>query len=199
MNAADLALHLRLVAGDKTAPDECVARWLPDLVRRLSYRNPAVAARDEQIVTAAALDALFDYTLTPHKYDPGRSSLGYYLSNAAQRDLINALAREKTQRRDAKSIHAVEFSLSNGNKFEEEIIERVDTAALMERVTAEVSDPLDRHMLDLMLQGERATTAYAKVLNIEHLPEDEQKVIVKRHKDRISKRLERLGESIRGQ
>ena len=198
MNAVDLALHLRLVAGDKTAPDECVVRWLPELIRKLSARNSAVAVRDGQIIAAAALDALFDYTLNPHKYDPERSGLGYYLSNAAQRDLINALAREKTQRRDASCIHAVELFLSDGNKFEEEIVEKVDAASLMELVMEEITDPLDRHMLALMLQGERATPAYAKALGIDHLSEDEQKATVKRHKDRISKRLERLGESIRG-
>lgn len=199
MNPADLALHLQLVAGDKTASDECVVRWLPNLIRRLSSRNPVIAARDEQLIAAAALDTLFDYTLNPDKYDPERASLGYYLFNAAQRDLINALAREKTQRRDAISIHSVEFFLPGGNKFEEEIIGRVDAAALMERVMEEITDPLDRHMLALLLQGERTTAAYTKVLNIDHLPEHEQKAIVKRHKDRISKRLERLGESIHGQ
>ena len=198
MNAADLALHLRLVAGDKTATEESVLRWLPELVRRLSSRNRAVAARDEQIISAAALDALFEYTLNPQKYDPERSSLGYYLFNAAQRDLINSLAREKTQRRDARSIHAVEFSLPGGNRFEEEIIETIDATALMGRVMEEVSDQQDRQMLALMLQGERATIAYAKVLGIDHLPDHEQRVVVKRHKDRISKRLERLGGSIRG-
>src|SRR5207249_4639593 len=119
-------------------------------------------------------------------------NLGYYLFNAAQKDLINALAREKRQRRDAQSIHPVEFLLSSGNNFEEGVVDKVDAAALIEQVMEEITDPLDRSMLTLMLQGERATAAYAKVSGIQHLPEHEQKVIVKRHKDRISKRLERL-------
>lgn len=198
MDAADLALHLRLIAGDKAALDECVVRWLPELVQRLTYRNPSVAARDDQLLASAALDALFDYTLEPHKYDPERSSLGYYLFNAAQKDLINALAREKTQSRQASSINLVEFSLPDRNNLENDTVERVDAAALMEHVMEEITDPLDRRMLALMLQGERTTAAYATVLGIEDLPDHEQKVIVKRHKDRISKRLERLGESIRG-
>ena len=198
MNVADLALHLRLIAGDKTASDESVARWLPELVQRLAYRNRSVAARDEQLITSAALDALFDYTLDPQKYDAARSSLGYYLFNAAQRDLINALAREKTQSRQASSIHLVEFSLGDGNDIEDELVEKVDAAALMERVLEEITDPLDRRMLVLMLQGERATAAYAAVLGVEDLPEHEQRITVKRHKDRISKRLERLGDTIRG-
>lgn len=198
MNAADLALHLRLIAGDKTAPDECVVRWLPDLVQRLTFRNPSTAARDEQLLAAAALDALFDYTANPQKYDPERSSLGYYLFNAAQKDLINALAREKTQRRAAKSIHLVELSVSDGNNMENDTIEKVDVAALTNSVMEEITDPLDRRMLALMLQGEHATPPFARVLGIQHLPKREQKSIVKRHKDRINKRLERLGQSIYG-
>jgi RNA polymerase sigma-70 factor (ECF subfamily) len=81
---------------------------------------------------------------------------------------------------------------------ENDTVERVDAAALMERVMEEITDPMDRRILALMLQGERATAAYATVLGIQAAPEQEQKSIVKRHKDRISKRLERLGESIRG-
>ncbi|MBF6613647.1 MAG: hypothetical protein IVW55_11015 [Chloroflexi bacterium] len=198
MNAADLALHLRLIAGDKTAPDECVVRWLPELIQRLTYRNPSVAARDEQLIAAAAIDALFDYTLDPQKYDPERSSLGYYLFNAAQKDLLNALAREKTQSRQANSIHLVEFSLPDRNNMENDTIKKVDAEALMDLVMEEITDPLDRRMLALMLQGERATSAYAAALGIQDRPEHYQKVVVKRHKDRISKRLERLGDIIRG-
>jgi len=198
MNEADLALHLRLLAGDKTAPDDCVVCWLPELVRGLSAHNPSIAWRDEQIIYEAALRALLDYTMEPHKYDPARSSLRYYLRNAAQQDLKNELAREKTQGREAMSIHPVEFSLYDGNSFEDEAIEKVDAEALMERVMEEISDPVDRLILSLVLQGERSTSAFAKVLGIEHLPEHEQRRIVKQNKDRISKRLERLGEAIRG-
>src|SRR5205814_3889001 len=113
MNAsADITLHLRLVAGDPTAPDECIVRWLPELARRLSAHFREVAARDEHIILTAAHDALMDYTSHPHKYAPQRASLRYYLFDAAQKDLINALRRDKTQGRGAISIHLVEQWLS---------------------------------------------------------------------------------------
>src|SRR5438093_433918 len=98
MNAqADITLHLRLVAEDPTAPNECIVRWLPELVSRLSAQFLEVAMRDEHVILTAAHDALMDYTSNPHKYDPQRASLRYYLFNAAQRDLLNALRRDKTQ------------------------------------------------------------------------------------------------------
>ena len=199
MDTIDLALHLRLVAGDKTAPDESVLRWLPELVRKLSFQFAEVTMRDEHLVLAATLDALFDYTRDPSKYDPQRSSLGNYLLKAARGDLINSLRRDKTQGRDAGSINSVEQWLSAGNSnFEEEVIDRADLRALWETIMSKITDPLDRSLLKLMLEGERATEAYASVLGIQHLPDQEKRAIVKRHKDRISKRLERIRESTDG-
>ena len=198
-SAADLTLHLRLVDGDKSATHDCVVRWLPELSRRLSMGFGAVAQRDDHLITDAVLETLLEYTFDPHKYDPQRSSLAYYLTQAAKRDLMNALNREKTQSRGATSIHFVEERLSGGNNsFEERVVDKADAQAAWEAVMSKITAPLDRSILALVLQGERATAAYAKVLDIQHLPEQEQKTQVKRHKDRLSKRLERLGETLYG-
>jgi len=196
-SAADLTLHLRLVDGDKSAPDDCVTRWLPELTRRLSMSFNQVAQRDEHIIIDAVLETLMEYTSKPDRYDPQRASLATYLTQAAKRDLLNALSREKTQGRGAMSIYSVEERLSGGNNsFEERVAEKADAEAIMEIVLSKISEPEDRSVLMLLLHGEHATAEYAKALKIEHLPEQEQKAIVKRHKDRIGKRLERLGETL---
>jgi RNA polymerase sigma-70 factor (ECF subfamily) len=198
-SAADLTLHLRLVDGDKSAPYDCVTRWLPELMRRLSGSFNEVAQRDEQLIEEAALETLFEYTANPHKYDAERSSLATYLTQAAKRDLINALEREKTQGRRATSIHPVEHQLTSGNNsFEEQVADNADAQVAWEVVMETITDPQDRSLLALLLQGERATTAFAKVLGITHLPEQEQRATVKRHKDRLDKRLQRLGETLNG-
>jgi len=44
----------------------------------------------------------------------------------------------------------------------------------------------------------RETRAYAKVLGIENKDDAEQRQIVKRNKDRIKKRIQRLGLELRG-
>jgi hypothetical protein len=49
----------------------------------------------------------------------------------------------------------------------------------------------DRQILALRLQGERRTEAFAKILQISHLPIAEQRREVKRAKDRIDKFLRR--------
>ncbi len=196
-SVADLTLHLRLIDGDKSAPNDCVTRWLPELTRRLSMSFNEVAQRDEHIIIDAVLETLMEYTSKPGKYDPQRASLATYLTQAAKRDLMNALSREKTQGRGAMSIYSVEERLPDGNNsFEERVADKAEAQAILEIVLSKITEPEERSVLMLLLHGERATAEYAKALKIEHLPEQEQKAIVKRHKDRISKRLERLGETL---
>ncbi len=196
---ASMAIHLRLLAGDPTATDDCVALWLPKLVLTLSANNPQVSATDDHFITTAAIDALLEYTCNPHKYDPQRSSLAHYLLMSAQGDLRNALRRNKTQRRDAisMSVQPVELILPDRNtNLERDVMTKIEAEDAWRRVLEAIDDPIDRQMLGLILQGERSTGVFAKVLEIDILSLDEQKAIVKRHKDRISKRLERLGKSI---
>jgi RNA polymerase sigma-70 factor (ECF subfamily) len=194
----ELALHLRLLAGDPLAPLETIESWLPELEKHLGLRYPTVASADDHFITTAAIDALLDYTTHPERYNPERSSLGSYLRMAATGDLINALRSDRTQRREATSIHPVENLLRARNSDIEAVIENVDASAVMQKVLEAFPEPIDRGMLSLILQGERSTGPYARLLGIEHLPVSEQRAAVKRHKDRIAKRLERLRESPNG-
>jgi RNA polymerase sigma-70 factor (ECF subfamily) len=196
--SSDLALHARLVAGDPVAAAECVERWLPQLERQLWSRSQDIAAHDSHLITTAAIDALLDYMAHPHKFDPTRSDIMTYLFMLARGDLLNAWSRVARIQGRTESLHAVELSLSGRNNLEEEVTTSIDAAAAWERVMEELPAPLDRKLLALMIQGVRDTTTYAQVLGIEHLPDQEQRATVKRHKDRISKRLQRLGESNHG-
>lgn len=196
----DLALHARLVAGDPTATLDSIERWLPELIRLLALRFPRAAGEDEHIIATAGIDALLDYTRNPQRYNPQQSSLGHYLFIIAKRDLLNALRPVDRRRESEVPIDAVELFLPDENRYvEDQAISKVDATAVWEGVMAEITDPVDRQILRLLLEGEWSTTAYAKILGIEHLSEREQRAVVKRHKDRISKRLERLGEQLNGQ
>jgi hypothetical protein len=196
--AEGVTAHLRLLAGDPTASYDCVELWLPYLESSLAAAFPAIAARDSQLITSAALDALFDYIANPRRFDVSRSGLASYLQMAARRDLQNALSREKTQGRGATSLEGIEMAVPDDNDLEDAVAEKVDASALWSRVIREFTDPLDRSLLRLMLSGERTTAPFARVLGVSDRPEREQRVAVKRCKDRLSKRLARLGESIHG-
>lgn len=199
MNAVpDLALHLRLLAEDPTAAGDCIERWLPELIRHLAIRNPQVAATDEHLLATAAIDALLDYTQRPHKYDPQRSQLRGYLLMLAQGDLRNELDRIRRWRKKVVPIEPVELTLPDRNSnFEGVVDTKIDAQEVLESVLQKIDEPMNRRILALMLHGERATSEYAQALGIQNLPEKEQRAIVKRHKDRIGRRLERLGEAIR--
>lgn len=74
-----------------------------------------------------------------------------------------------------------------------------DRATLLGRVAEEFPDPVDRQVISLMLAGERRTVAFSNVLGLQALSQREQQRAVKRHKDRITKRLQRLGGKLREQ
>jgi DNA-directed RNA polymerase specialized sigma24 family protein len=195
-DTAAAALHLRLMAGDPLAPEECFRSFLPLLVDRLA-RNFRSYNLDDHDIESAATDALFAYTRTPHKYDPSRASLTSYLYMAAKGDLLNIMQRNKTQLRGAQSLESVEHLLHNGKMSVEEMaVQRADAERALDSVLTQITDPVDRQFLRLMLEGERHTDAYARVLGIENLPDYEKKATVKRNKDRISKRLERQRDSL---
>jgi len=63
----------------------------------------------------------------------------------------------------------------------------------MDRVEQVIPDQTDRRVIELMLHGERRTAVFAEAMGVAHLGKDEQKRMVKRKKDQLKKRLQRLG------
>ena len=202
-------LHQRLLQDDPLAPAEVVEAFLEELVRRLGARARAIQLPDDSVILDAATDALLTYVQKPATFDPTRSSLMTYLTMSAYGDLLNLLARESRRKRREIPFEDVEYSLPDGNSTveggEDQILERYgittakEKATLLRRVAQEFPDPRDRQLLDLMFQGERKTGAYSAVLGIQDHDYKEQQRMVKRHKDRITKRLQRLGGKLRGQ
>lgn len=199
-------LHQRLLQGDPLAPAELVETFMEELVRRLRAR--ARPLRDDDLILDASTDTLLAYAQQPTKFDPAKSSLLTYLTMSAYGDLLNMLAREYRKKKREIPLEDVEHSLSVGNNMveeaEDEVLERygistIEKALLLRRVVEEFPDPVDRQLLNLMLSGERKTTAYSAVLGIQDSDRGEQKQIVKRHKDRLTKRLQRLGGKFREQ
>jgi DNA-directed RNA polymerase specialized sigma24 family protein len=189
-------LHARLVVQDATAPADVCAAYVEPLEEWLIERNGGI---DEHLCRTAAADAILDYVQNPHRYDPSKSDLASYLRMAAQRDLYNLLRGERSRRRGQIPWPAVELGLEEGNIQGREEgplaeLERGEEQAgwldFLRRVRERLSPP-EREVLDLLLDGERDTCAYAAVLGLADWPREEQEREVKRVKDRIKKRLER--------
>ncbi|HZU05403.1 MAG TPA: sigma factor [Chloroflexota bacterium] len=197
------ALHARLLAGDPTAPADLAETYLPRLVARLGryYKNV-----DPQLLESAAIDAVLDLAMHPHRYDPARGRLESYLFMAARRDLLNALQR--TQRRAAHERPLTVIDPSAGNvelasparnlrasEADDPLELLIQQEAADPRLMAAIREQCDERewaVFQLMLDGEDRTAAYAQVLGITHLSPREQAQEVKRVKERLKKRARRL-------
>jgi len=195
-------LHVRLLQLDPVAPAEFAEAFLDELVRRLKAK--AGSGYEETLLHDAATDALIDYVQHPSKFNPRKSALLTYLTMAAYRDLLNMIAKEQRRRRREMPLQVVEETLNERNNIiepEDQVLNGMTAAKRTEilRMVAEMfPDSRDRAFLELMMNGERRTTVFSDVLEIQTLTPDEQRKIVKRHKDRITKRLQRLGGKIHG-
>jgi RNA polymerase sigma-70 factor (ECF subfamily) len=195
-------LHARLIQLDPLAPAEFAEAFLGELYRRLKAR--AASNSDETLLRDATTDALLDYIQHPAKYNPKKSALLTYLTMAAYRDLLNMFAKEKRRRRRELPLDVVEEIPDDGNNKMEEYGNRVldslttaERSKILSQVEAIFPGKQERELLDLIIHGERKTDKYSEILGIQNLSPDEQRKIVKRHKDRITKRLQRLGGKVR--
>jgi hypothetical protein len=121
---------------------------------------------------------------------------------SATGDLLNAVERERRILAREKPVADVELEATGRNRVMASSSNRLDAegpeyrASVDElRAAAEkaLEDPRERQVAELMFAGVSEVSAFANVLRIEHLPIEEQRDQVKRCKDRVTKRLQRLG------
>ena len=68
--------------------------------------------------------------------------------------------------------------------------ESLEQSALLDSVQHGLPET-DCRALELILRGERQTAAFVEVYGLDHLPKDEQRRLVKQHKDRLKALLKR--------
>ncbi len=192
-----LELHDRLLSDDPTVTEEIFGIVTPDLEKHLRMRFPNLAPSvDPDIYLFAVFETLTDYFKNPGKYDPDKSGLMTYLRLAARRDMQNLLRKESRHAKGRVSLDSVEFGQSDGNDISEKVAEDLDGHRLIEDLKRGMTS-VERDVFSLMLEGERSTRAAAEVMNIGRLPPVERAREVKRVKDRIKKRIQRMGIDLR--
>jgi RNA polymerase sigma-70 factor (ECF subfamily) len=196
----DRTLHERLLARDPNAPSELAEAHLPPLVRRLRQRFPTL---DEHLLEEVAIDLILSVAEHPRQYDPSRASLTAYLHMAARRDVQNALRSRGRQTRALRPLEDVELAQSAGNLLAETPSDPAEITAMHKPLDPETAallrqsfSPLEWEAVQLVLEGERRTSIYADLLEIRHLAEADQAREVKRVKDRLLKRLQRLAPKV---
>jgi RNA polymerase sigma-70 factor, ECF subfamily len=195
MNIWQLEIHERLLAEDVTAPAELVEGLLEPLTQRLTKKYPKLP--DPDLLYDAVTDALMSYIKRPAQFDPTRRTLIGFLVMAAHGDLLNALAKAKRRRQKEIPLEDVELRGAAGNNEIEAGNPETepDREKLQQALPKIFGDPKDLAMVELMMSGERTTGAFVEVLKLQHLPVDQQRREVKRHKERLKKRLERYGKA----
>ena len=180
-----LELHQRLLRKDVLAPQAACLAFLPALTVYLQHKFPSA---DPHLHATAAADALLDYLHQPQRFDPCRGNLFNYLCVIAQRDFQN-------HQRNARRHDHVELPEQLGNSSQSTVLDALLAAEQHEQSQRQLSQlaqrlpQRDQRVLRLMLQAERSTSVYARVMQLDHLPHKQQQQEVKRAKDRIFKRL----------
>jgi hypothetical protein len=191
------SFHQRLLAQDDPTAFAELAEWLyVPLVQATRMR--AGAGADPALVEEAVGQALLDYNEAPERYDPTRATLQSYLTMVAYRDYQNARAKES--RRTSHQVSMADQLISEQGGMADQSIEaflaHTHTEELWKAVEAAFPDPVERQIVELLIDRVRAPEPYAQLLGISDLPDSERQRQIKRVKDRITKRLRRLGENL---
>ena len=195
-------LHARLLAGDETAPSDLARAYLGPLTTWLSRAFPR---EDSHLIESVVIDLISALAKAPARYDPERGSLSGYLRMAARGDMQNALRSEQRRTRRQLPLEDVELSQAAGKllvgspRDPADVVADRDTIdpATVGRLRAGFDD-VEWEVVQLMGEGERRTSVFARVLGLEALPPAEQERAVKRVKDRLKKRLQRRWPQVRG-
>jgi DNA-directed RNA polymerase specialized sigma24 family protein len=177
-----IALHIRVLAGDRLAPECMAAIVLASAVRILRKRWQRI---DPALVNDAVEDALLKYLAVPGQYDSSLARLDTFIVAVASRRLLTLLRSERRQRRAGCPASAVTV-----NPEMTIVTDRVQSA--FEAILSHS----ERVFFDARLSGETRTEELAQLIGATGLPPNMQRQLVKRMTERLRIRLRRLGASL---
>jgi len=194
----ELKLHNAIKHKDNLALAKLYDLYGDSLVTTLKSRYPRASSRDELFIFESVNEALFGYYKNPETYNPELNTLKRFLEMAAERDLLNILQKEKRHSNKKDLPDDVELqdifwnnikkdeNLPDGNMVTSETFDLIEN-----ELKQHFSNDQDISLAKMILSGERATEAFAELLAINHLSLEEQRLFVKKTKDRIKKVIER--------
>ncbi len=189
--AALLVVHGRLLAGDPTASADLFELVYGPLIGHAIKKHAAFGMDDDR-ARDLAVGVLASLVERPGIFDAKKGSLFGFLCMMLDGDAKNA-GRDGANQQKKFSEFAVEVEAVGGNSYTTSPEVRVDAERIMLQYGAEiVVEEGDHDVLRLILAEERDYEPYAVALGISHLPPERMRAEVKRRKDRIEKRLQRL-------
>ena len=178
-------LHQLALDGEAEATEHLFAQLLP-LVERHLRAQRLYGIRDD-LVHDAAVDALLDYAVDPRRFDSARGSLRGFIQLAARRNLLNAL---QSERRGAARRAALASEPRAGRTYPPSRSDYLDTLSEISPVLKEFT-PAELRVFGLWLTDERDTEAFSRILSISDLSTADQRVFVRRVKERLIRRIQR--------
>ncbi|MBZ4423221.1 RNA polymerase sigma factor [Myxococcus sp. RHSTA-1-4] len=185
--AEELALHERVLKKDPVAPVEVFQVFMDPILAALGRKD----RREREEAYDAIIDVLYSYLNSPERYTAQKGRLSTYLTQAARNRLMDQYRSAEARHRREQEFGKV-FEL--GARSPKESLElSVEARRAVLRLEQSGLQKEDRAMLGLVLQGERSTVVLAEAIGLGSMPEDDRQREVKRHRDRLMKRLARLG------
>ncbi|MBO0939431.1 hypothetical protein J2I47_22975 [Fibrella sp. HMF5335] len=184
---------LRQLAAEQTDPTTSAIlfeKYYPVTVDKLRKKYRDV---DEDVVRDVVFEVLTGLIENPSKYDPERATLAAYLAMDAQGDLLNKLKKGDQEKKSVKFVEDWELY---GNIIEEVATnsdEKQVLSLIQEKLQEIFWEPRDADLAKMIIRGDRNTADYVGLLGLSERPFDEQQALVKQHKDRIKRVLERKG------
>lgn len=202
METAPETLQLiRRLSSDPPDPvvlSELFMRCYEPLIAGLKKQYPAT---DEDVIREIAFQTIEQFAEAPQKYDPQKKTLLGYLIMDVAGDLKNKLNRKGYEKN--WTVLVEDWTLYGNRTIEETSNPEMEAEAIgqyLSKLRELMADDTDFMIAKMMEMGLRSTEEFAKALKIDHLSDEEQRLEVKRHKDRIGKHLQRNGwESIKKQ
>jgi hypothetical protein len=176
-------LHAQICKGKLEAIERLWTAMLPPFERSLRRVFPCA---DRDVCVAAAGDAILEYLQKPAAFDPKRGvPLNRFLYQAALRNVADFLRAER-RRHAREAMYANEMRQCRSDEgvlVEDPQCDWTAIGCLVGLSDAECT------AARLWLSGERRTQVLARALAVQQASVTEQRVIVKKLKDRIRKRL----------
>jgi hypothetical protein len=194
-----LRAHHRLLDGDPVARADLYELLLDPLVQALRRRWPE--ASWAETVKDTAVDALVQHIRAPERYDPARASLLGWLVWQANADLINVYRSAQRQfERNVETLSQLRTDTDDAEQSLDKVGGLSDRYPVLEdsgiwaRIRVAFPDRRERELIwRCWVEDERSTEVAATVLELTDLPAAEQQQQVKKVKDRIKKKLQRMG------
>lgn len=194
----ELRLHQDIVDKKDIAFSELYIAYGPKMFKILAADFPLISRKDKDIINSAINDVFIGYHLKPESYNPELSTLFNFLKIAAKRDLLNEVQKENKRKPIRNSLEDVELSKQLRNRLiqwssstDATIITKETMTAVQNILESFFPNERDVILTRMVLADVRKAEQFSEVLGIEDLTILEQRIEVKKHKDRIKQVLKR--------